>query len=109
MQATITTSEIMETTTYKNLGKMFQNLLIKFSSRQQITYGINVHANTGEIPIHLGSNTLKIVKELIESKRLAKHLKNEQHGWYDESKEDRMNIIGQNGNDGEHYENETKF
>jgi lipopolysaccharide export LptBFGC system permease protein LptF len=26
-------------------------------------------------------------------------------GWYDESKEDRMNIIGQNGNDGEHYQN----
>jgi hypothetical protein len=24
-------------------------------------------------------------------------------GWYDEAKERRMNIIGQNGNDGEHY------
>jgi len=24
-------------------------------------------------------------------------------GWYDESKEKRMNIIGQNGNDGQHY------
>jgi hypothetical protein len=38
---------------------MFQNLLIKYSSRQQITYGINVHANTGEIPSNLGSNTVK--------------------------------------------------
>jgi hypothetical protein len=40
MQGTITTSEIQETTTYKSLGKMFQNLLIKYSSRQQITYGM---------------------------------------------------------------------
>jgi hypothetical protein len=24
-------------------------------------------------------------------------------GWYDEAKETRMNIIGQNGNDGQHY------
>jgi predicted metal-dependent TIM-barrel fold hydrolase len=69
MQATITTSEIQETTTYKSLGKMFQNLLIKYSSRQQITYGINVHASTGVIPSNLGNNTLKIVKELIESKK----------------------------------------
>jgi len=28
----------------------------------------------------------------------------EQIGLYDESLEDRMNIIGQNGNDGTHYE-----
>jgi hypothetical protein len=47
---------------------MFQNLLIKYSSRQQITYGINVHANTGEIPSNLG-NTVKIVNELIESRK----------------------------------------
>lgn len=25
--------------------------------------------------------------------------------WYDEEREKRMNIIGQNGNDGEHYKN----
>jgi len=28
-----------------------------------------------------------------------------QETWYDESKEERMNIIGQNGNDGIHYKN----
>jgi hypothetical protein len=39
MQEQLPTSEI-QATTYKSLGKMFQNLLIKYSSRQQITYGM---------------------------------------------------------------------
>lgn len=69
MQQTITASEIQGTKTYKNLDKMFQNLLIKYTSRQQITYGLNVHTNTGVIPGSLGGNTLRVLNELIESKK----------------------------------------
>lgn len=72
MQQTITTSEIQGTKTYKNLDKMFQNLLIKYTSRQQITYGLNVFSNTGVIPGSIGGNTLRVLKELISNENQQK-------------------------------------
>lgn len=35
--------------------------------------------------------------------KAIKELKKQSLGWYDEKLEDRANIVGQNGNDGEHY------
>jgi hypothetical protein len=72
MQQTISASEIQETKIYKSLENCLQNILLTFSSKKQITYGLTVFKNTGVIPSSIGGNTLKVVKELIESKKGSK-------------------------------------
>lgn len=72
MENIISTSEIEETQTFKNLDKMFQNLLLKFASKKQITYGLTVFKNTGSLPGSIGGNPLRVVKEIIESQKSPK-------------------------------------
>jgi chlorite dismutase len=48
-----------------------------------------------------GSETNYLLRIRLEALYEMNRIKKE--GWYDEEKERRMNIIGQNGNDGEHY------
>jgi hypothetical protein len=48
-----------------------------------------------------GSETNYLLRIRLEALYEMNRIKKE--GWYDEAKERRMNIIGQNGNDGEHY------
>jgi hypothetical protein len=48
-----------------------------------------------------GSETNYLLRIRLEALYEMNRIKKD--GWYDEAKERRMNIIGQNGNDGEHY------
>jgi hypothetical protein len=48
-----------------------------------------------------GSETNYLLRIRLEALYEMNRIKKE--GWYDEAKERRMNIIGQNGNDGQHY------
>jgi hypothetical protein len=48
-----------------------------------------------------GSETNYLLRIRLEALYEMNRIKKE--GWYDEANERRMNIIGQNGNDGEHY------
>jgi hypothetical protein len=48
-----------------------------------------------------GSETNYLIRIRLEALYEMNRIKKE--GWYDEANERRMNIIGQNGNDGEHY------
>jgi chlorite dismutase len=48
-----------------------------------------------------GSETNYLLRIRLEALYEMNRIKTE--GWYDEAKERRMNIIGQNGNDGQHY------
>jgi hypothetical protein len=48
-----------------------------------------------------GTETNYLLRIRLEAFYEMNRIKKE--GWYDEAKERRMNIIGQNGNDGEHY------
>jgi hypothetical protein len=49
-------------------------------------------------------SVLYLEKAIKELRKQSIMTSDEQIGLYDESLEDRMNIIGQNGNDGTHYE-----
>jgi hypothetical protein len=48
-----------------------------------------------------GTETNYLIRIRLEALYEMNRIKKE--GWYDEANERRMNIIGQNGNDGEHY------
>jgi chlorite dismutase len=48
-----------------------------------------------------GTETNYLIQVRLEALYDMNKIKTE--GWYDEAKETRMNIIGQNGNDGQHY------
>jgi hypothetical protein len=48
-----------------------------------------------------GTETNYLLRIRLEALYEMNRIKTE--GWYDEAKERRMNIIGQNGNDGQHY------
>jgi hypothetical protein len=48
-----------------------------------------------------GTETNYLIQVRLEALYNMNKIKTE--GWYDEAKETRMNIIGQNGNDGQHY------
>lgn len=69
MAEIISTQEIQETKTYKSLEKMYQNLLLNYKTKQQITNGLHIFRNTGVIVGSLGGNPLRIVKELIENQQ----------------------------------------
>ena len=69
MAEIISTQEIQETKTYKSLEKMYQNLLLNYKTKLQITNGLQIFRNTGVIAGSLGGNPLRIVKELIENQQ----------------------------------------
>lgn len=46
----------------------------------------------------------ELMDGLLYLERIIKDTKETDKGWYDEKLEDRINIVGQNGNTGEHYE-----
>ena len=46
----------------------------------------------------------ELMDGLLYLERIIKDTKEINKGWYDEKLEDRINIVGQNGNTGEHYE-----
>jgi len=46
----------------------------------------------------------ELMDGLLYLERIIQDVKKPTEGWYDESLEDRINIIGQNGNEGTHYE-----
>lgn len=66
MEYIVSNAEIENTNTFKKLEKVFQNLLLKSSSKKSISNGILVFRSTGVIPGSIGGNNLRVLKELIQ-------------------------------------------
>ena len=98
MEYLVKNEEIEATAAYKKLDPCFQSLVLKRSNKKIISTALLIHRNSGVLQGSVGGNNLRVLKELIEKEK-------ESPGWYDEEKEKRMNIIGQNGNEGTHYDN----
>lgn len=77
-------------------------LMMKIIKQEYVIYDLNERLNLsdGEYVDLFNENTkLSLQVENFAKTRISE-------SWYSEEKEKRMNIIGQNGNDGIHYNNE---
>jgi DNA-binding Lrp family transcriptional regulator len=88
---------------YNTELKYIKEIIIK-KYREETTVDEYIYAMTADL-----NNLLLKYKGTQEGDILTKRLKEwiktntPESGWYEEALEQRMNIIGQNGNDGEHY------
>ena len=91
-----------------------ESVVNQFKQRSQIginKYGVTLDRNDLSLIEWLEhtkqeqmDSVLYLEKAIKELRKQSMMTSDEQIGLYDESLEDRMNIIGQNGNDGTHYE-----
>lgn len=84
----------------------FYSLVNKIINQKNIIDNMNFRLNSSdEEYIHIFNLNMELTDRLESfEKKAKKSTKKNDKNWYDESKESRMNIIGQNGNEGTHYE-----
>ena len=84
-----------------------ETVIERFKERSEIginKYGVTLDRtdlSTLQWMIHFRE---ELMDGLLYLERIIKDIKETDKGWYDEKLEDRINIVGQNGNTGEHYE-----
>jgi len=69
MDQIVSTQEIQDTEAYKRLEPVFQNMILKLPNKKTISYGLTIHKNTGVIPGSVAGNNLKVLLDLISSKK----------------------------------------
>ena len=77
----------------------------KFKGRSDVgiaKYGTTVDRNDLSVLDWLKHLQEELMDATLYIEKLSKELN--KSGWYDESLDKRANIVGQNGNDGEHYD-----
>lgn len=62
----ISNEELESTETFKKLEPFSKNIMIRLSSKKDISYGLISFRSTGVIPGSLSGNNRKIVEELIQ-------------------------------------------
>lgn len=84
-----------------------ETVIERFKERSEVginKYGVTLDRtdlSTLQWMIHFRE---ELMDGLLYLERIIKDTKETDKGWYDEKLEDRINIVGQNGNTGEHYE-----
>lgn len=84
-----------------------ETVIERFKERSEVginKYGVTLDRtdlSTLQWMIHFRE---ELMDGLLYLERIIKDTKENNKSWYDEKLEDRINIVGQNGNTGEHYE-----
>lgn len=68
----VTKEELESTETFKGLEKFSKNILLRLSSKKDISYGLVSYRSTGVIPGSVSGNNLRVLKELIQKENLNK-------------------------------------
>jgi len=68
----ITKEEIESTKTFNDLEQYSKNILLRLSSKKDISYGIVSYRSTGVVPGSVSGNNLRVLKELIQKENLNK-------------------------------------
>jgi len=69
MEYIISNAEIENTNTFQTMEKCFRTIALKLTSKKIISAGLLTHKNCGVIPGSVAGNNLKILKDLIETKK----------------------------------------
>jgi hypothetical protein len=67
MEVLISNYEIENTIAYQELENCFKILILKRSSKKNISNALLVYRTTGVIPGSMGGNCLRVLKEIIQN------------------------------------------
>lgn len=69
MEYLVSKSEIESTETFKKLEQFSKNIILRLSSKKNISIGLVVFRSTGVIPGSVTGNNLKVLKDIIEKEK----------------------------------------
>lgn len=67
MEYLVSKSEIESTETFKKLEQFSKNIILRLSSKKNISIGLVVFRSTGVIPGSVTGNNLKVLKDIIKT------------------------------------------
>lgn len=69
MEYLISREEIESTETFKTLEQFSKNIILRLSSKKNISIGLVVFRSTGVIPGSITGNNLKVLKDVIKNEK----------------------------------------
>lgn len=69
MEYLISREEIESTETFKKLEQFSKNIILRLSSKKNISIGLVVFRSTGVIPGSITGNNLKVLKDIIKNEK----------------------------------------
>lgn len=66
MNYIVTREELESTNTFNSLEQYSKNILLRLSSKKDISNGLIAYRSTGVIPGSISGNNLRVLKELVE-------------------------------------------